>query len=233
MCHANPLDARARAYRRPVTAGDVQTLMEFFESARAAGNFDDGIRAALERVLVSPDFLFRIETDPAGVPRGTAYRISDVELASRLSYFLWSSGPTTSCSISPSRGSCGSPACSSKQVRRLLSAPRARAALVNNFFGQWLQSRNVWLLTPDANTRFPGSTTTCAARSSARRISSWMTSSKADRSIVDLLSADYTFLNQQLAGHYGIRGVYGSHFRRVSWPTRTAGACSARRACWP
>jgi len=204
-----------RAYRRPVTAGDVQTLMEFFESARAAGNFDDGIRAALERVLVSPDFLFRIETDPAGVPRGTAYRISDVELASRLSYFLWSSGPDDELLDLAVKGQLRQPGVLEQQVRRLLSAPRARAALVNNFFGQWLQSRNVWLLTPDANTRFPwfdDNLRGAIVRETDLFLDDQL---KADRSIVDLLSADYTFLNQQLAGHYGIRGVYGSHFRRV------------------
>ena len=204
-----------RAYRRPVTAGDVQTLMEFFESARAAGNFDDGIRAALERVLVSPDFLFRIETDPAGVPSGTAYRISDVELASRLSYFLWSSGPDDELLDLAVKGQLRQPGVLEQQVRRLLSAPRARAALVNNFFGQWLQSRNVWLLTPDANTRFPwfdDNLRGAIVRETDLFLDDQL---KADRSIVDLLSADYTFLNQQLAGHYGIRGVYGSHFRRV------------------
>jgi len=204
-----------RAYRRRATAGDVQTLMEFFERARAAGSFDDGIRAALERVLVSPDFLFRIETDPPGVPRGAAYRISDVELASRLSYFLWSSGPDDELLDLALKGQLRQPGVLDQQVRRLLSAPRARAALVNNFFGQWLQSRNVWLLTPDANTRFPwfdDNLRGAIVRETDLFLGDQLA---ADRSIVDLLSADYTFLNQQLAAHYGIRGVYGSHFRRV------------------
>ncbi|HEV8393570.1 MAG TPA: DUF1592 domain-containing protein [Vicinamibacterales bacterium] len=205
-----------RAYRRPATAADAQTLMEFFAGARAGGSFDDGIRAALERLLVSPDFLFRIESDPRNVAPGAAYRISDVELASRLSYFLWSSGPDDELLDLAVAGQLRQPGVLDQQVRRLLVHPRARAALVNNFFGQWLQTRNVWLLTPDANTRFPWFDDNLRA-AFVRETDLFLDDQlKADRSIADLLSADYTFLNQQLAGHYGIRGVYGSHFRRVT-----------------
>ena len=205
-----------RAYRRPVTAADTQTLMQFFDEARAGGSFDDGIRAALERLLVSPDFLFRIEADPRDVARGTAYRLSDVELASRLSYFLWSSGPDDELLDLAIKGQLRQPGVLDQQVRRMLSAPRARASLVNNFFGQWLQSRNVWLLTPDANTRFPwfdDNLRGAIVRETDLFLDDQL---KADRSVAELLSADYTFLNQQLARHYGIRGVYGSHFRRVT-----------------
>jgi mono/diheme cytochrome c family protein len=206
-----------RAYRRPVTAGDVQTLMEFFDGARAAGgSFDDGIRASLERLLVSPDFLFRIEQDPNGVAAGTAYRLSEVELASRLSFFLWSSGPDDELLDLAVKGQLRQPGVLETQVRRMLAQPRARAALVNNFFGQWLQTRNVWLLTPDANTRFPWFDDNLRA-AFVRETDLFLDDQvKADRSIADLLSADSTFLNQQLANHYGIRGVYGSHFRRVT-----------------
>ena len=206
-----------RAYRRPVTAGDVKTLMEFFDGARAAGgSFDDGIRASLERLLVSPDFLFRIEQDPKGVAADVAYRLSDIELASRLSFFLWSSSPDDELLDLAVKGQLRQPGVVERQVRRLLAQPRARAALVNNFFGQWLQTRNVWLLTPDANTRFPWFDDNLRA-AFVRETELFLDDQlKADRGIADLLSADTTFVNQQLANHYGIRGVYGSHFRRVT-----------------
>ena len=206
-----------RAYRRAVTPADVRTLMEFFDSARAAGgSFDDGIRASLERLLVSPDFLFRIETDPLDGARNAAYRISDVDLASRLSFFLWSSAPDDQLLDLAIKGQLRQPGVLDRQVRRMLAQPRARAALVNNFFGQWLQTRNVWLMTPDANTRFPWFDDNLRA-AFVRETDLFLDDQlKADRGIGDLLSADSTFLNQQLARHYGIRGVYGSHFRRVT-----------------
>ncbi|MGO9691979.1 MAG: DUF1592 domain-containing protein, partial [Syntrophobacteraceae bacterium] len=118
------------------------------------GNFDDGIRSAVERVLVSPDFLFRIEADPAGAPPGSVYRISDVELASRLSFFLWSSIPDDTLLDLAIRGKLHEPAVLDAQVSRMFADPRARASLVQNFFGDWLQTRNVWLLNPDS-TKFP------------------------------------------------------------------------------
>jgi mono/diheme cytochrome c family protein len=216
-CATRILSALARrAYRRAPSTADVETLLEFFRSARREGSFDDGIRAALERLLVSPDFLFRIEADPRGVAPGAPYRLSDVELASRLSFFLWSSGPDDELLDLAVKGQLRQPGVLDRQVQRMLAAPRARAALVNNFFGQWLQTRNVWLLTPDANTRFPWFDDNLRA-AMVREIELFLDDQlKADRSVVDLLSADYTFLNQQLAAHYGIRGVYGSHFRRVT-----------------
>ena len=205
-----------RAYRRPVTADDVKTLMEFFDAARAGGgSFDDGIRASLERLLVSPDFLFRIEAQPRAAAPGTVHRVSDVELASRLSFCLWSSGPDDELLDLAIGGQLRQPAVLERQVRRMLAQPRARAALVNNFFGQWLQTRNVWLLTPDANTRFPWFDDNLRA-AMVRETELFLEDQlKSDRGVADVLSADYTFLNQQLARHYGIRGVYGSHFRRV------------------
>ena len=138
----------------PRAADDVQTLLSFYNRARAAGNFDDGIRSALERVLVSPDFLFRIEADPAGVAPGTVYRISDVELASRLSFALWSSIPDDTLLDLAIRGKLHEPAVLEQQVSRMFADPRARTSLVQNFFADWLQTRNVWLLNPDS-TKFP------------------------------------------------------------------------------
>ena len=204
-----------RAYRRQVTNDDVQTLMGFFQSARVNGDFDTGIRAALERLLTSPDFLFRIEADPDNVAPGIAYRLSDVELASRLSFFLWSSIPDDELLDLAVRGRLRDAGVLDRQVRRMLDDPRSRAALVDNFFGQWLQTRNVWLLTPDANTRYPwfdDNLRTAFVRETELFLGDQLT---ADRGIPELLTADATFLNEQLARHYGIPGVYGSHFRRV------------------
>jgi hypothetical protein len=205
-----------RAYRRPATAEDVQTLLGFYKTARADGDFDAGIRAGLERLLVSPDFLFRIEADPDKVAPGAAYRLSDVELASRLSFFLWSSIPDDELLDVAIRGRLQDTAVFDQQVRRLFADPRAREALVGNFFGQWLQTRNVWLLTPDANRKFPwfdDNLRTAFVKETELFLDDQL---KGDRSIVELLIANYSFLNEQLARHYGMPGVYGSHFRRVT-----------------
>jgi len=205
-----------RAYRRQVTSDDMQTLLGFYRTARATGTFDTGIRAALERLLTSPDFLFRIETDPEKIAAGTAYRLSDVELASRLSFFLWSSIPDEELLDLAIRGRLGNPGVLDQQVRRMLAEPRARGTLIDNFFGQWLQTRNVWLLTPDANTKFPWFDDNLRA-AMVRETELFLDDQlKADRSIADLLTADSTFVNEQLARHYGMTGVYGSHFRRVT-----------------
>ncbi len=205
-----------RAYRRPATKEDIHTLLGFYRNGRADGGFEAGIRAALERLLVSPDFLFRIEADPDHVGPGTAYRLSEVELASRLSFFLWSSIPDDALLDLAIRGKLRDAGVLDQQVRRMLGDPRARAALVANFFSQWLQVRNVWLLTPDANRKFPwfdDNLRTAFVRGIELFLDSQL---REDRSIVELLTADSTFLNEQLARHYGIRNVYGSHFRRVT-----------------
>ncbi len=217
-----------RAYRRATTDEDVQTLLSFYNRARAAGNFDDGIRFALERVLVSPDFLFRIEADPpsdraqrqeqavrsSGAAPGAVYRISDVELASRLSFALWSSIPDDTLLDLAIRGNLHEPAVLEQQVTRMFADPRARASLVQNFFGDWLQTRNVWLLNPDS-TKFPwfdDNLRTAFVTETEMFLDAQL---KEDHSILDLLTSDETFLNEQLARHYGISGIYGSHFRRV------------------
>jgi hypothetical protein len=205
-----------RGYRRATTPDDVTTLMGFYQRARNEGGFDQGIRAGIERLLVSPDFLFRIEADPAGVAAGAAYRLSDVELASRVSFFLWSSIPDQELLDLAIDGKLRNTGVLEQQVRRMLADPRSRAALVDNFFGQWLQTRNVWLLTPDANRKFPWFDDNLRG-AFVREIELFLDDQlKSDRSIVDLLTADYTFLNEQLARHYGVRGVYGSHFRRLT-----------------
>ncbi len=203
-----------RAYRRSATSDDVQTLLTFYKRARTAGTFDEGIRAALERVLVGPDFLFRIEADPSGAAPGAIYRISDVELASRLSFVLWSSIPDDTLLDLAIRGRLKEPAVLDRQVLRMLADPRARASLVQNFFAEWLQTRNVRLLNPES-TKFPWFDDNLR-NAFVKEIELFLDAQlNQDRSVVDLLTSNETFLNEQLARHYGIGGVYGSHFRPV------------------
>ena len=204
-----------RAYRRAATSDDVQTLNSFYNRARAGGSFDDGIRSALERALVSPDFLFRIEADPDGVAPGSVYRISDVELASRLSFALWSSIPDETLLDLAIRGTLHDPAVLDQQVARMFADPRARTSLVQSFFSDWLQTRNVWLLNPDS-TKFPwfdDNLRTAFVTETELFLDAQL---KNNRSIFDLLTSNETFLNEQLARHYGIQNIYGSHFRRVT-----------------
>jgi mono/diheme cytochrome c family protein len=204
-----------RAYRRLPADEDVQTLLGFYKPARAAGSFDDGIRAALERVLVSPDFLFRIEADPAGASPGAVYRISDIELASRLSFALWSSIPDDTLLDLAIAGKLKDPAVLQQQVSRMLADPRARESLVQNFFEEWLQVRNVWLLNPEG-AKFPWFDDNLRI-AFVKEIELFLDAQlKEDHSVADLLTSNETFLNEQLARHYGIPGVYGSHFRRVT-----------------
>ena len=203
-----------RAYRRPVTADDLGPLMPFYDAAHAAGGFEAGIRAGLERILIDPEFLFRIERDPEGVAPGSSYRLGGLELASRLSFFLWSSIPDDELLELAARGALHDPDVLERQVRRMLADRRARA-LVDNFAGQWLAIRNVQGLVPDPNL-FPGFDENL--REAFRRETELFVESqlRADRSVVELLTADYTFLNERLARHYGIPGVRGSRFRRVT-----------------
>jgi cytochrome c5 len=205
-----------RAYRRPPTGDEVRTLVGFYQTARAQGDFDAGIRAGVERVLMSPDFLFRIEADPAGAAPGTTYALTDVELASRLSFFLWSSIPDDELLDTAIRGKLHEGSVLDREVRRMLADKRARTALVQNFFEEWLQTRNVWLLTPDLNQKFPWFNDNLRVAFVEEMELFLDAQLKEDRSIVDLLTSDETFLNEQLARHYGISGVYGSHFRRVT-----------------
>ncbi len=204
-----------RAYRRSATNDDLETLIGFYKRTRVNGNFDQGIRAALERVLVGPDFLFRIEADPAGAAPGAVYRISDVELASRLSFALWSSTPDDTLLDLAIRGRLKEPAVLDKQVSRMLADPRARQSLVDNFFAEWLQTRNIRLLNPE-NTKFPWFDDNLRFDFETEINMFLDAQLKDDHSIVDLLTSNETFLNEQLARHYGVSGVYGTHFRRVT-----------------
>ena len=203
-----------RAFRRPVAADDVQPLLSQFEAGRRAGDFDSGIRRGLERILVDPEFLFRVERDPAHVPPGTAYRLSDLELASRLSFFLWSSIPDDELVALAAAGQLGRPAVLERQVRRMLADDRA-ASLVENFAAQWLHLRNLRGVTPDVREfpEFDDNLRRAFERETKLFVESQL---DRDRSVVELLTADYTFLNERLARHYDIPNVHGSHFRRVS-----------------
>ena len=203
-----------RAYRRPVTATDTAPLLAAFEAGRNAGdNFDDGIRWAIEALLVSPKFLFRVERDAPDTTPGGPYRIVDLDLASRLSFFLWSSIPDDELVDLAAGGELSDPAVLERQVRRMLADPRSQA-LVENFAGQWLYLRNLRSATPDT-TRFPEFDDNL--REALRRETELLfgTQLREDRSVHDLLRADYTFVNERLARHYGIPNVYGNHFRRV------------------
>ncbi len=204
------------AYRRPVTAADLSAPLKFFTEARKTGNFDTGIEMALSAVLVSPQFLFRIESNAAPVAGQTAYRIADLDLASRLSFFLWSSIPDEELLASAVRGDLRKPDLLEKQVRRMLSDNRSRA-LVTNFAEQWLYLRNLASATPDMRL-FAGFDDNL--RQAFRQETELFVESilREDRSVLNLLKADYTFLNERLAKHYGIPNIYGSRFRRVTLP---------------
>jgi mono/diheme cytochrome c family protein len=202
-----------RAYRRPVTEPDVQALLGFFHAARREGGFEEGIEAALQRMLVDPEFLFRIERDPANIAPSTAYRISDLELASRLSFFLWSSIPDDELLELAEHGRLNDAAVLEQQVRRMLADARSRA-LVESFGGQWLYLRNVRAVwpNPDVFPEFAANLRGDFQRETELFFESML---REDRSVLDLLRADYTFLNERLARHYGIPRIYGNHFRRV------------------
>ena len=203
-----------RAYRRPVTEADLKKPMEFYRTACAEDGFEAGIQEALSAVLVSPQFLFRVETDPAGLPPRTAYRVGDLELASRLSFFLWSSIPDDELLDTAIRGDLHNPRVLERQVRRMLADDRSRNLAIN-FAGQWLYLRNLESATPDLRLfpDFDDNLRQALLRETELFFESIL---REDRSALDLLKADYAHLNERLARHYGIPHVYGSHFRRVS-----------------
>jgi uncharacterized protein DUF1592/uncharacterized protein DUF1588/uncharacterized protein DUF1585/uncharacterized protein DUF1587/uncharacterized protein DUF1595/cytochrome c len=199
-----------RAFRQPVSDADVQMLLTFYQTGRANGGFDAGIEQALARILVDPRFTFRLEKEPAAVPAGQPYRVSDLELASRLSFFLWSSIPDDQLLDLAIKGRLHEPAVLEVQTRRMLADPKADA-LVTNFGGQWLFLRELKNARPE--TRFSEN-----LRQSFRRETELLLNSivRDDRSVLDLLNADYTFVDETLAEHYGIPNVRGSRFRRVA-----------------
>ncbi|MBW8869163.1 MAG: DUF1592 domain-containing protein, partial [Acidobacteria bacterium] len=222
-----------------VGLAELKPLMEFYDEGRAKGTFDTGIQRALERMLASPLFIFRVEEDPAHIAPGTPYRISDVELASRLSFFLWSSIPDDELLKVAEQGRLRNEAVLAQQVRRMLDDQKA-SALVDNFAGQWLQLRNVRSVQPNSDL-FPDFDDNL--RQAMRRETELLFDSivREDRPVTTLLTADYTFVNERLARHYGMPGVYGSHFqvgaRKSPGPARAAATArrqhqpSAERGC--
>jgi hypothetical protein len=203
-----------RAYRRPVTEAEVDELMRFYQAGRKQGDFDSGIQESLAFVLASPKFLFRAEPDPPRAAVGVLYPVSDLELASRLSFFLWSTIPDDELVSVAAQGRLHEPATLERQVRRMLADPKSKA-LVDNFAAQWLFLRNLQSFIPDSD-EFPNWDDNL--RQAMRTETSLFFDSvmREDRSVLDLLTADYTFVNERLARHYGIPNVYGSQFRRVT-----------------
>ena len=204
-----------RAFRRPITSDDLKPALAFYNKAREdGGNFDAGIHAAVARTLVSPWFLFRVENDSADAPAGSNHAVSDFELASRLSFFLWSSIPDDELLTAAEQGKLRDPSVLKAQVDRMLADPRSDA-LVDNFVGQWLHLRNLeslvrpdLLLYPDFDDNLRK-----AFRTETEMLFGHVL--RADRPVHELLTANYTFVNERLARHYGIHGVYGVRFRRV------------------
>ncbi len=212
-CAKQILGALARrAYRQPVSDADLRMLMTFYESGHRDSGFEAGIEEGLQRILASPKFVFRVERDPVEV-RTSIHRISDVELASRLSFFLWSSIPDDELLNAAIKGTLSNPAVLEAEVRRMLADPKAEA-LVSNFAGQWLHLRNVPNILPNSDL-FPDFDDNL--REGFRKETELFFESivREDHSVVDLMTANYTFLNERLARHYGIPNIYGSRFRRV------------------
>ena len=202
-----------QAWRRPVTANDIAVLMDFYAKGRKSGRFEDGIEVALRRLLVDPEFLVRVEKEPADLPAGKSYAISDIELASRLSFFLWSSLPDEELIALAAQKKLNDPATLRKQVKRMLEDPRSES-LVTNFAQQWLYLRNLPSTSPDG-IYYPNWDD--ELRKGFQRETELLFESivRENRPVTDLLDADYTFINERLAKHYGMPNIYGSHFRRV------------------
>jgi mono/diheme cytochrome c family protein len=203
-----------RAYRRPITDNDLETLVGFYQLGRNGANFEMGIEAAIQRILASPEFLFRFEPDPVNVAADTPYKLGDLQLASRLSFFLWSTIPDDQLLTVASEGKLKDPAVLEQQVRRMLADPKAQT-LVTNFADQWLYLRNLKNIQPDFQT-FPDFDDNL--RQAMKRETELFFGSiiSENRSVLDLLTADYTFVNERLARHYGIPNIYGTDFRRVA-----------------
>ncbi len=217
-CASTILSRLARlAYRRPVTNADMRTLLQFFDTGRRDGaSFDHGIQFALERILVDPDFLLRVHRDQPGK---NAYRLSDLELASRLSFFLWSSIPDERLLTLAERGELKSTPVLEKEARRMLADPRSTAELVDGFAAQWLNLRRVEEVVVDQD-RYPNYDESLLQAFKLETEMFISSNLSEDRSVLDLLNANYTFVNERLARHYGIPGIYGSRFRRVTLQNR-------------
>ena len=203
-----------KAYRRPLTEDDWLELSEFFESGFKEEGFDKGIQLALERILVAPDFLWRIQQDPAGLLPGESYEITDVELASRLSFFLWSGGPDEELLSLAENGRLRESGILKSQVTRMMDDPKAEA-FIKNFIGQWLYLRNLDNVYP-LPSAFPEFDDNLRESFKQETELFFDEQIREDHSLLDLFTANYSFLNERLADHYGVQGIYGNHFRKVS-----------------
>jgi len=213
-CAERILSTLRRAYRAPVEPIDMQRVMKLYREGRRNATFEAGIETALQRILAAPKFVFRVERDLPNATPGTPYRISDVELASRLSFFLWSSIPDEELLKVAEAGKLKDPAVLEAQVRRMLADERARA-LVDNFAGQWLQLRNVRNVQPNSDL-FPDFDDNLRQAFKTETELFFESIIKEDRSVVDLMTANYTFVNERLARHYGIPDIHGTRFRRIT-----------------
>jgi len=220
-CARKILSTLARsAYRRPVTPSDLETLLTFYQSGRnQGGSFDAGIERALRLILSNPEFVFRFERDPSALAAGASYRIDDLELASRLSFFLWSSIPDDELLTLASAGKLSDPATLDGQVRRMLADPRAES-LATSFAAQWLYLRNLKNIAPNPDD-FPDFDDNLRQSMLTETQMFFESVVNEDRNVLDLLNADYTFVNERLARHYGIANVYGPRFRRVTLDDQT------------
>jgi len=203
-----------RAYRRPVTKTDTTRLLTFYRAGRAKGNFDTGIQMALRRLLASPSFVFRVEEDNPTARPGTMQNVTDVELASRLSFFLWSTIPDDALMDLAVKGQLRSPGVLEREVRRMIADPKANA-FVGNFTGQWLHTRNLRTVAPNHD-EFPDFDDTLRDAFQTEAELFFDSIFRGDKNVLDLLTADYTFVNERLAKHYGLSNIYGSHFRKVT-----------------
>ena len=207
------------AYRRPITAGELDRLTPLFDKAAAKGGFEAGVRSALEAILASPYFIFRMEKEPELAKPGGTYRVADVDLASRLSFFLWGAPPDQDLIALATRGALSVPATLEKQARRMLADPRADA-LGSRFAAQWLRLQDVDKVHPDPN-NYPNFDDNLAAAMRKETELFFNSLVREDRSVLDLFRANYTYVNDRLARHYGFPGVSGSEFRRVEYPDDT------------
>jgi hypothetical protein len=205
----------ARAYRRPVTEREIDVLLGFYKEGRTAEGFDAGIQRGLERILAAPSFLFRVVRPPAGVAAGAAHRLSDLDLASRVSFFLWGSVPDDELREAAVRGTLSDPRALERQVQRMLRDPRSKA-LVDSFAIRWLELSKIAGVVPDTELypEFDENLRDAMEQETRLFVGSQI---REDRSVMELVTADYSFLNARLAAHYGIRNVYGDHFRRVTF----------------
>ena len=205
-----------RAFRGQLTDGDLARLMDFYRRGHTERGFEGGIQLALQRILASPKFVWRVERDPVDVAAGKSYRLSDAELASRLSFFLWSSIPDDQLLEAARQGRLRQPAVLDEQVRRMLADPKIER-FVTNFAGQWLYLRNLKNQIPDSVgfPNFDDNLRQAFLRETELFVGSIV---RENRSVIDLMTADYTFVNERLAKHYGYPNIYGSQFRRVTHP---------------